>query len=421
MGSQWFDESSDHQPKTRLVRVKRDGDELVLRHLWGRSPYSKADGGLLFMFWMAWTAACFFVIRLVMDQPNLLSILFAVPFLAAWMLMFCVLCGMFFGCSYLRIGSNGLTLTRTVLFLRWKRHHRLEEIKGVTEYRAHVAIDEGGGSRTEFGLMIVTRGKPLRFAQGVDPAEISGLIDFVRRHLQGLTTGFKLGDRSTRPTDAQWDKPFPERTGPPSDSEIELVRDWDHMVFVRRYPLNLANLGVTTFVCFFWNGIVGVFVCHLIREFQWSVFFFLIPFEMIGLHILLNWLAALTSPWWRQEWAFGADTITSRFSILGLGRTRVYDAQQLASVEIRGNGTVKKKLFSPRSSAERVDRPFALGLVNGDGDDFLVLDELTDGEARWMESELRVLLKRSPSKASSRLAPVCDSSDPSLWDRELDG
>jgi hypothetical protein len=404
MSNQWFDESSDDQRKTRLVQVKRDGDDMVLRHRWGRPQYAQTDGGLLFLFWIAWTAACVFVVLHVMNEASLLSILFAVPFLAAWMLMFCVLCGIFFGSSDLRIGSNGLTLTRTVFFLRLKRHVPFDEILGISEYCVQVKTGESGRSRTELGLMIVALGKPLRFAQGIDPAEISGLIDLVRRHL-----------------DAQWDKPFPERTGPPSDSEIELVRDWDRMVFVRRYPLNLANLGVTTLVCCFWNGIVGVFVCHLVQEFQWLVFFFLIPFEVIGLHLLLNWLADLTSPWWRQEWAFGADKITSRFSILGLGRTRVYDAQQLAGVEIRGNDKVKKKLVSPRPSAGKVDRPFVLGLVNDDRADFLVLDELTGGEARWMESELRVLLKRSTSKASARLAPVPDSTDPSLWDRELDG
>jgi hypothetical protein len=424
MGSRWFDDLSEDRRKARLVRVEQQDNDLVLEHRWGSSSSSRAEGGFLFLFLLGWTTGCVLGIRHLIDQPNLRFTLFAIPFLAVGMFVFGELCGIIFGCSSLRIGSNGATLTRRVLPLRRKRHVPLDEIKGVTQYSAQIAMGRSGSSRTEFGLMIVTIGEPLRFAQGVEPAEIARLIELLEQHRQAFTRRLYPGDRSTRPTVKRWDQPFPERTAvaPPSDSEIELVPDQDGMVFRRRYPLHLANLGITTYMNLFcWNGIVGVVVWFRIQKYHWSLFFFLIPLEVVGVYFLLDWLAALTSPWWRQEWAFGADRITRRFSIFGLGRTWDYDLQQFASVEIRKAGTVKKKPFSLRSTAEKVDRPFSLGLVSDGGADFLVVDELTEGEARWMESELRVLLELRPLKMSSRLVPVPDVTDTVLWDRELDG
>jgi hypothetical protein len=422
MSSQDFEELSQDQRRTPMVRVEQHGDDLALRHRWGRFPGSPPEAGIVFLFWMAWTLGCVVVVCNVIRELSLFSILFAVPFVAVWVLLVCVLCGFFFGRSDLRVGPDGLTLTRAVLLSRRERYVPLAEIKGITEFSAPARYDDGKGPRTEVGLMIVTIGKPLRFGQGLARAEIMRLVDLLDNHLHRLTKTYRPAYRSIPPTDVRWNGRFTDAmgAGPPSDSEIDLVQDWDRTVFVRRYPLDLANLGMVTFLSFFWTAIVGVFICELFQHFQWFLFFFLIPFEVVGVVMLLAWLAALTSCWWRHEWVVGTGTITSRFSIFGLGRSRDFDLHQLASVQIRGSGKIKKKLGSPRSSAGMADRPFALGLVNDVGDDFLVFDELTEGEARWMHSELHALLKTCRLKKYSTLAPIPHGGDRFLWDRELD-
>ncbi len=215
-------ELSDDQRKQRLVRIEREGDDLVLWHRWGRLPSSPPEIGLLFLFWTEWAAVCLFVIRHVMNQAVRNLVLFAVPFVAAWAITFCFvvawrlmfrfLRGILFGCSEFRIGPDGLTLTRIMSFLRWKRHVPLAEIMGIAEYRAQVANDEGRGSHTETGLMIVTTGKPVRFAQGVDPDEISRLIDLLESHLDLDNLGVS-SDRS--PAKAfSTPAPVPERADP---------------------------------------------------------------------------------------------------------------------------------------------------------------------------------------------------------------
>ncbi len=222
MGSQWFEELAADQRKPRSVRVEREGDDLVLWHRWGRLPSSPPEIGLLFLFWTEWAAVCLFVIRHGMDHAIRNLVLFAVPivtawaitfcFVAAWRLMFRFLRGIFFGCSGLRIGPDGLTLTRRMSFLRWKRHVPLAEITGIAEYRAQFANDEGRGPHTETGLMIVTTGKPIRFAQGVDPAEISCLINLLESHLDLENLGVSLNrcpaKASSRPA------PVPDRADP---------------------------------------------------------------------------------------------------------------------------------------------------------------------------------------------------------------
>ncbi len=415
MSNQWLDELIGDDPKTHSVRVQRDGDDVVLRHRWGSSSASYAIAGFMFL----WTVGCVFFVRSVIDQPSLVPILFGIPLLEGWLLVFCVLCATFFGRTDLRLGLHALEFTQTVLLYRRYRHVPLVEIEEFTEYSREVQHGESG-TRTETGLMVVTLGKPLRFAQDVNQGELSHLIELLNGHLQELRRS-KPGEGSIGTILGRRDEPFLKGAvlGPPSDSEVELFKDWNHTVFMRRFPFDLANLGMMTFLNFLWNGSVSAFVYMAIHESHWVLSLFLIPFELLGALLFLSWMAVLTSPWWRLEWALGADEITTRFSIFGLGRTRAYDLQSLNTIEVRKTINPKTKHFLPRFNGEENDRPYAVGLVDRDACDLLVIDDLTEGEARWIECEFRVLLKNVLSKPASDNAPAPPPQ--SLWDRELHG
>jgi hypothetical protein len=64
--------------------------------------------------------------------------------------------------------------------------------------------------------------------------------------------------------------------------------------------------------------------------------------------------------------------------------------------------------FTP--AGEEADTPYSLGLVGQDGRDRLVIDGLTEGEARWIGGLLCAPLKDRPRAAGA---------DP-LWDRWID-
>ena len=113
--------------------------------------------------------------------------------------------------------------------------------------------------------------------------------------------------------------------------------------------------------------------------------------------------------------------ITARFSIFfGLGRPQRIEAKSVDRVELRKNARIRKWLLFPRSHQEQQgDAPYSLGLVGREGQDLLIIDALTEGEARWMGGQMCELLKGSLPKAGKTSAPPSRASDP-LWDRELD-
>ena len=133
------------------------------------------------------------------------------------------------------------------------------------------------------------------------------------------------------------------------------------------------------------SSIVSVFVLELRRDFQWFLFFFLIPFEVIGLAMFGAWFLALAAPGCRERWRFGWDEVQHRRSLFGIGWTRRYRAGPLSRIELEKR---------PASSGARANHG-RLNLTDSGGDyllSFVSRDEgiafqikgLTEGEARWI-------------------------------------
>ena len=124
-----------------------------------------------------------------------------------------------------------------------------------------------------------------------------------------------------------------DRFEQPERGTVTLTRRVNALTFARAgwRDFSLGSLLGTAAICLFWNGIVGVFVYVLVTgEAEqdtggngfWFLFFFLIPFEVIGLGLLVAFLAVLVTPLTSRSWTFGSE-IRVAFRILGLGRTRV--------------------------------------------------------------------------------------------------
>ncbi len=141
----------------------------------------------------------------------------------------------------------------------------------------------------------------------------------------------------------------------------------------------------------FWNGIVGIFVLQLIEKFQWFLFLFMIPHEIIGVRIFAEWLATLCRPFRAERWVIGSSEVQARLSFCGLGRTRRWDPHELGHIELRENAGGPKRFFTFDGHAAEVD--CALALVGHQGEDMFRIDALTEGEARWLGGEFCSLLK----------------------------
>ena len=401
------------RPLKCRVHIKQAGEDLVLRRRTG----SFAGAGFLLLWLTGWTVACVFLVGAVAREPTPEHIIFALPFWSSWLFVTLSLAWLLFGSENLRIGPDGLEYRSRALVPLRERHVPLHEIRGVSHYSRVVDHEH---DRTEHGLMIETLGKPVRYGQGVEPMEWLWLADRLHRHLQALVPDRTIEHRPEGAVEKsvrievirpEWDIP-----DPPSDSRIQSRTDWDRLDFVRRGSFSLAALGTVTFLNLFWNDIVAVFVMQLLKEFQWFLCILLIPFEVIGLGMFLSWWAVLLAPFRVERWSISPGEISTRFSILGMGISRRYDAQELGRIELRKGASgwnLRQAL-----QGDEADTPYSLGLVGRDGRDRLVIDGLTEGEARWVGGVACDVLKgRLPKDGGAATGGEAAS----LWDREIDG
>jgi hypothetical protein len=373
--------------------VEQSGEDLVLRRWRG----NLIGGGFLLLWLIGWTVGCVALVQKVIGKPDLENILLACPFLPSWVFVFVLMARLLFSFESLRLGPGGLEYHWSALVLRGERHVPLEAVKRVVDDHAALAF---GSSHYEYGLKIHTKGEPIYFAFGVAPMERLWLAELIRKHLQSLksTWAMPAPGHAVKRTTAGYSRsgdawvevlqPHPHTPEMPADSAIRMYRDWDHIGFVRQSSVSWGLFGLVTFCHLFWNGIVGIFLMQLAGQFQWSTFFFLIPFVVIGLAIFGIWLAVLSVPFWREHWAFRSEEMRGRFSVLGFGRSRRCELRSLDRIELRYGAVARKALVPLVDKDEEGTRPFSLGFVSPESQDLLVMDGLTEGEARWIAAEV---------------------------------
>ena len=324
------------------------------------------------------------------------TILFAVPFWSSWFFVVGLIISLILGFEALRITSDGLE--HRTRFSR--RMVPLAEVRGVGRF-SQVTDSETG--RIQHGMRIETWGRPVRFGQGLGDADLNRLSDLVHRHLQALapdrtiTRSGAAGDRKAAGVEVLGREAVAVEL--PSDSPLQAEPDWDRTAVVRRGRLSLLTLAGATFLVLFWDGIVGVFLMQLLKDFQWTLFLFLLPFEAIGLLMVVGWFAVLTAPFQVERWEFGRSEIVSRSAWMGLGRTRRVSPSDVGHIELRR----PSRPVTPRGqlqAAREVDAPFSVVLVGRDGSDPIAFSRLTEGEgAGWGACAF------PPSGTSSPLRP----------------
>ncbi len=385
--------------------MEQVGDDLVLRRRTG----SFAAAVFLLAWQAVWTVACVaLVIRAVRD-PTLEHAMFAVPFLVAWLVVFVFLLQVTIGFERLRVGSLGLEHST----LAGRRRVPLAEVKGISH--CWEIIKDEDGERTRHSLVVETLGRPIPIGAGLDEQGRRWLADRLLDHLGALAPtrsfGHHTGETSKPEVQVEVlgdDGPIP---GPPSDCSLRLHADGDRAEFVKRGTIRLKVLGGITCATLFWNGGVGVFVINLMEHFDWGSFLFLIPFLAVGVGLFAFWLLALLSPLWVERWKIGPREVSARWSLLGLGRIRRSNFEEIGQVELRRDAPEPGKVG---------DEPYSVAFASIDGRDLIVLSSLTEGEGRWVGGIASERLKGWLPKGRSRSSPVRDD-QAVLWDHELDG
>ncbi|MBN2581270.1 MAG: hypothetical protein JXB10_19980 [Pirellulales bacterium] len=403
------------RPQRLSFRFAREDDRLALR--FGRRPSGHGWG--LGLWLIGWTVGCVVLVGVVVKEPKVFTFLFAVPFWASWIFVFCLVLNELFNCEYVLLDRQGLAFERWVLVRLSSRRVPLEEIQSFASYEKNLRQE---GSLPPEGIEAQTLGKPLLFGEAKSDEEKAWLLDQLNEHLAVLHGGRpgriegdtdRVTERVARAkTEAEEPaalepipagrglalKPSPQPVSPPSDCRWMREDSFSEISLFQEGKFSPSAVGGLLFINLFWNGIVSVFVGVLLGvapmdnpvpdAMWWCLFFFLIPFEVIGAIMFFGLLIHLFEPVRRTRWTFGRGEIQCRWTWLGIGLRRRYEFLGLDRLEI--SESVKKYTLSSPTGKEPGHR---LKLIDADNVELCSINKLTEGEARWIGD---VLLRERP-------------------------
>jgi hypothetical protein len=384
------------------TRVETSGQRLTIQY-----RRFEASGCFLVLWLIGWTVGCVFLLGLVLTEPTLMHLAFAIPFWASWIFVFCWVMNSFFRREYFELGPEGIEFLCRVVIPIKRCTIPLGEIQGFDSYSK---LTDSESNTRAWGLEVHTHGQGLRFGQGLSDDERAWLIDQLQTHLSHLMPNHNRGGMNLpvsndieTPEDpqhaAQQEEPrsVERLTGaetpldPPSDSRWMRLDDFHQITFVTRGRLGCGALGMLLFFNAFWNGIVSVFLMQLFGGEDglegvgwWALFVFLIPFEVIGVLMFVALLAALVEPLRRTRWSFAYGGAEWQTTWLGIGPHRSYPVDQLDRIELRISGQERFSFRSTDQDSSPVTSAYRLVFIDKNDLEQFIIDGLTQGEARWI-------------------------------------
>jgi hypothetical protein len=313
-------------------------------------------------------------------------ILFAVPFWVSWLFVAAKLMDSLFSYHRFILDTEGLAHEWRALLSLSCHQVPLSEIRRfqVRLFR----VDSETGSTT--GIEVVTMGRSLTLGTRLPDLERDWLayrLDEHLRHLQwraGMTNSGEIDLIDCR------------RCGIPADCSWSVGEEFMALEFRQHGRFNPVGVLGLAFLSLFWNGIVGVFVSILFgwrpgkpmpQGFEWwGLFFFLLPFEAIGLALIASLLLEMLEPFRLTRWIIAPTTIEHVTTRLGLPlwRRGRYPFDRLAEVTIRDDlGSSNTKPTYPTGEQ------YSLLLSDANRCEICSISGLTLGEARWMKGRLQ--------------------------------
>ena len=373
--------------------------------------------GCFLLLWLTgWTVGCVMLLGMVIQQPAVTSLMFAIPFWASWIFVFCLVMNSFFRKERFELGPEGVQFVCRVIVPIRRRAVPLEELEGFASYSK---VTDSESHTRAWGIEVRTRGHGFRFGQGLPDAERAWLIGQLTEHLDRLAPDQArpmvgsgpahdsdgdaddldtIDDRSDRGDDKSSERLVAAAApiGPPSDSRWTRLDDFHQITFETRGRVGCGAIGMLLFINAFWNGIVGVFVTLLLGAEMfgegggpkgaewWFLFVFLIPFEVIGLIMFVGLLGALVEPFRRTRWSFAYGGAEKQTTWLGIGRSRSYPVDWLDRIELRIGSQGRTFFRSTSGSDDPAPVAHCLIFIDRENQERFTIDGLTQGEARWI-------------------------------------
>lgn len=404
--------ASPPSPKTPSYRLHDEPSRVDLTFRTGQYGV----GCFMAFFLAGWSVGCGFLLWRVAEDPQRERVLFAVPFLVGWFFAFLVLMQSWFGRERFVLDSDGAQFWNRLIFRYGRTVMPLDELVTFGTAQQSDDTQDYSGSRV---LELRTLGKPIRFGSACTDEERSSLMWLLRSRLselqdvndkrprlsqdvKSLVFGRRLGGELLAEGDAlrtAEDEPIP----PPADTRWRSSSDFDAVTFTLRGRWTTGGVLGLLMLNAFWSGITGFFVYQLFwgpveerpRGLDWLwQFLFLIPFELVGLAMLLGLLLTMLEPVRCYRWRFTRDEARSKLSWFGLGPRWRYPLTMPDRIEVRRVPYSEVKfpkrlplgsLWSPKGCPT-----FTLALVDAMRRDLCQIEGLTLGEAcHWADLLLR--------------------------------
>ncbi len=361
-----------------------------------------AGGGFLLLWLIMWTVGCVFLAGTIIADPSLGTIMFAVPFFAAWLAVATFLVWSFFGTETLLVRRD------RVLFLR-KAFVQLTaksiDAGDVQQFRTCRSSYQENDCYL-WGIEVTTIGKPIRFGFRIPQQERLWLISELNAFLDldgpdaGSDTKTAATRQSESPVDSTRLTSANVRDEAPEDSSWLCDEGPTTVEFYQRGRLKILTVLGLLFINAFWNGIVSVFVMALWGVLPvdngmpqgiewWGMFVFLIPFEVIGLAMFAGLVLALAEPFRQTTWYVDQQQITHTIRWPVFRRTRIYECDAIDRLELRRSEDDEDQKKNRSSWTAWMDSgSFDVTFVDDDNTDVCTIEGLTEGEARWMAGQV---------------------------------
>jgi hypothetical protein len=356
----------------RSYRVEHRGDDMVLTG----QPVALLDPILLGVCLAFLTVGCVLQVGWFLASPSPASLVGYLPFWAAWVLLLRGLVKAWPAREELRAGPYGLDYRRYCRWMNQRRRVPLGEIRAVGTTASEVRID--------------TRVLPLRFAQHLGREERARLSGLLLDHLRAVPSAPPIAPQIRG---SSWVKASGtgEACGPPTGCRFH--RKGDGFTRKGRFD-SVAFLGFLIANCV-WNGLIGYLLPQLSDGPHRFFLILLFPHVLIGLGLLWGLLSSIVAPLWHETPSVRSGGLTYRNGWL---RPRRLDASAVGRVQVRA--------YPPQH--DPTETTYCLEVIVRDGEDVsLVLLGLTEGEARWIGSEVVRTIGR-PAGGDAMFEPWLD-------------
>lgn len=292
------------QPRHCRTTLTRSGDRITL----SRRAGGVFVAGFRLLWLIGWSAGCAVMFYKLVTDFEWFFLLFAIPFFVAEIAVGVIVLWSLFGRQVLTIDRTGATVESRLLFYTRRKSAPLHTLREIEEYSTHSSND-----RPVYALRLCTTDRPITFGFQIDDDERAWLLQTIQSHLD------RLGVHKNADAPEESPSVAPTRLAAPTSGARWKVEDQiRYVTLTTRGRLEAMTLAGLTFFCLFWNGIVGVFFVLMLASFfggledvvqgapeggmRWFLFFFLIPFEIVGLVLFVGWLNTLLAPWTTRTW-----------------------------------------------------------------------------------------------------------------------